>query len=381
MGDHLTNDRKEYDLMYASRKVTWFAFISLALVGIFALALLPAPAAQAQASRYFPETGHEVSGRFLDYWQQSGGLDVFGYPLTGERVEDGRTVQYFERTRFEYAPENAPPYDVLLGRLGVTTLQRQGVDWHEMPTSSGPVAGCLWFGQTDHNVCNQLENEGIGFLNYWRSNGLEFDGQPGHSYQESIALFGLPITEPYEYEVEGQNYQVQWFERARFEWHPDNPPGSRVLLGRLGARLIEGPTGQQPAPEVSQAQLYFIALGDQGASGPEVGCGDSVVPVTVNIEPTTAPLTAAVERLVAVNEDYYGQSGLYNALHRSDLSLDSATVENGQATLYLSGNLQLGGICESPRVEAQLRQTTDQFSTVGESVIFINGERLENLLP
>jgi hypothetical protein len=82
-----------------------------------------------------------------------------------------------------------------------------------------------------------------------------------------------------------------------------------------------------------------------------------------------------------VNEDYYGQSGLYNALHRSDLSLDSATVENGQATLYLSGNLQLGGICESPRVEAQLRQTTDQFSTVGESVIFINGERLENLLP
>jgi hypothetical protein len=27
-------------------------------------------------------------------------------------------VQYFERTRFEYHPENAPPYDILLGQCG-----------------------------------------------------------------------------------------------------------------------------------------------------------------------------------------------------------------------------------------------------------------------
>jgi hypothetical protein len=27
-------------------------------------------------------------------------------------------VQYFERARFEYHPENQPPYDVLLGLLG-----------------------------------------------------------------------------------------------------------------------------------------------------------------------------------------------------------------------------------------------------------------------
>jgi hypothetical protein len=27
-------------------------------------------------------------------------------------------VQYFERARFEYHPENAAPYDVLLGQFG-----------------------------------------------------------------------------------------------------------------------------------------------------------------------------------------------------------------------------------------------------------------------
>jgi hypothetical protein len=342
------------------------------------MALLPATPAQAQETRYFPQTDHSVSGRLLEYWQQNGGLDVFGYPLTDELTEAGRTVQYFERARFEYAPENIPPYDVLLGRLGANILAQQGVDWRETPTSTGPVAGCLWFGQTDHNVCNQLENQGIGFLNYWRSNGLEFDGQPGHSYQESLALFGLPITEPYDYEIAGETYQVQWFERARFEWHSDNPAGFRVLLGRLGANLIN----DQPAdvPTVEQVQLYYIALGDQGQSGREIGCGDSVVPVTINIEPTVAPLTTAFEQLLSVDTQYYGQSGLYNALDDSNLSLDDAVVQNGQATIYLSGEVRIPGTCEAPRFEAQLRQTADQFATVDESIIYINGQRLETIV-
>jgi len=332
----------------------------------------------------FPETGHQIRGRFLSYWYLNGGLDVFGYPLTAERTEEGRTVQYFERTRFEYAPENKPPYDVLLGRIGVEVMQMEGIDWSEMPTGDGPAEGCLYFEQTDHNLCNQLGDAGIGFLNYWRSNGLEFDGQPGSSHQESLALFGLPVTEPYASEVEGKEVQVQWFERARFEWHADNPAGSQVLLGRLGTH-VAGDVAVHPEqppqpPEVNQVQLYFIALGDQGQSGPEVGCGDSVVGVTVDIEPTTAPLTAAFERLLAMDEEYYGQSGLYNALAESDLSLDGATVENGQARIYLTGAVRIGGTCEGPRVAAQIRQTADQFSTVEESIVYINGERLEDIV-
>jgi hypothetical protein len=79
--------------------------------------------AQADAL-YFPETGHTVSGAFLRYWFQHGGLTQQGYPLTEEFQEasklNGRiyTVQYFERAVFEKHPENAPPYDVLLSQLG-----------------------------------------------------------------------------------------------------------------------------------------------------------------------------------------------------------------------------------------------------------------------
>ena len=31
---------------------------------------------------FFPETGHYLSGRFRQYWEENGGLYVFGLPLT-----------------------------------------------------------------------------------------------------------------------------------------------------------------------------------------------------------------------------------------------------------------------------------------------------------
>jgi hypothetical protein len=71
----------------------------------------------------FPATGHTVSGKFLDYWQANGGLAIFGYPISDEFTENGRTVQYFERQRFELHPEHAgTPFEVQLGLLGNVVL-------------------------------------------------------------------------------------------------------------------------------------------------------------------------------------------------------------------------------------------------------------------
>lgn len=72
---------------------------------------------------YFKETETFVGGAFWQYWQRHGGLPLFGYPISPERQEDGRTVQYFERARFEYFPEHAgTPYEVQLGHLGREAL-------------------------------------------------------------------------------------------------------------------------------------------------------------------------------------------------------------------------------------------------------------------
>jgi hypothetical protein len=70
---------------------------------------------------FFRETGRNLCGDFLRYWQRNGGLARFGYPISGETYEQigdwSGTVQYFERRRMELHGElRGSP--VLLGLLG-----------------------------------------------------------------------------------------------------------------------------------------------------------------------------------------------------------------------------------------------------------------------
>jgi hypothetical protein len=142
--------------------------------------------------------------------------------------------------------------------------------------------------------------------------------------------------------------------------------------------------GLTPTPSdedlFTRTTIYLIAIGDDGQIGKVIGCGDSVVPVEVEIDPTIAPLTAALNRLLALETREYGQSGLYNALYRSDLTLESIDIEDGEAMIELSGDLVLGGACDNPRVRAQLQQTALQYATVDQVTVFINGEPLDDIL-
>ena len=58
--------------------------------------------------RYFPQTGYVVGYAFLTFYNIYGGATAFGYPLTNEVIDaaSNLSVQYFERSRFEYHPEN-----------------------------------------------------------------------------------------------------------------------------------------------------------------------------------------------------------------------------------------------------------------------------------
>jgi hypothetical protein len=82
---------------------------------------------------YFPETGKSIILGFKHFWETHGGLEIFGYPLTEEIQEDGRTVQYFERAVFEWWPENPHPFTILLRRLGAEALERTQVQGGDAP--------------------------------------------------------------------------------------------------------------------------------------------------------------------------------------------------------------------------------------------------------
>jgi hypothetical protein len=208
------------------------------LLGVSALLLCAVMLGQvrtlATGRACFAETGACIDDRFRAYWEQNGGLPVFGYPITSARQDvnpdTGKTylTQWFERNRFELHPENAAPYDVLLSRLGVEVLLKQDRDWQTFPKA--PAGTPHFFRETGHAIAHEP------FWQYWSSHGLHLDNRPAISHEESLALFGLPLSEPQiETNSSGDTVLTQWFERARFEWHPNELNQYKVFLGLLAA--------------------------------------------------------------------------------------------------------------------------------------------------
>lgn len=190
--------------------------------------LVTAPVAAAAGSQFFPATGYTVSGPFLAYWQAHGGLAIFGNPISEAQTERdtfrSRTalVQWFERARFELHPERAgTPYEVELSLLGQqATVDRVGEPPFQRVASFPNSADTTFFSETGHGLTS-------GFKQFWEAHG-------------ALPIFGYPISEAFAEQnpSDGQPYRVQYFERARFEYHPAHPPDYQVELGLLGKQLI-----------------------------------------------------------------------------------------------------------------------------------------------
>ena len=183
----------------------------------------PAQAVAAKAGcTYFAATQHNLCAGFEAYWNKFGGLEIFGMPITEEFQENGLTVQYFERARFEWHPGAWPShFDVELGLVGDEVTAGRQAETPFMPTSASGSSDCTFYAATGHNLC-------AGFQAYWNMYG-------------GLAVYGYPISEEFQEKNldTGQTYTVQYFQRGRFEWHPgENPSHFDVELGRLGAQVL-----------------------------------------------------------------------------------------------------------------------------------------------
>ena len=208
--------------MYQRRLSLLFAMaVALVLALPFPPIAQQQVAAQKPGCQTFPETGKSVCGRFLEYWLGHGGVAQQGYPISDEIQEvsavDGKTytVQYFERAVFEKHPENQPPYDVLLSLLGSEFYELKypnGAPGQQANSSPGSV----FFAETGRRL-------GGKFLEYWQSHG-------------AVMQQGYPVSDEFQErsDVDGNVYIVQYFERAVFEYHPENTPPYDVLLSQLG---------------------------------------------------------------------------------------------------------------------------------------------------
>jgi hypothetical protein len=213
----------------------------------------------------FAETKQCIAGAFRDFWESHGGLEILGLPVTHPFVDDRKLiVQYFERAIFEWHPEAPPAYQVLLTRLGADQLGPR-------PEASAPPQlpceppKCAVLEQTQHTLRDT-------FLDYWQRYG-------------GLPVFGFPLTEQFVEvnQADGKPYLVQYFERNRFELHPEYA-GSRyeVLLGLLGAESLKTQPDLADRPEV-QVPEYTRAVGiPQRIAIPAIGVNAAIESVGVD---------------------------------------------------------------------------------------------------
>ncbi|HVB64448.1 MAG TPA: prenyltransferase/squalene oxidase repeat-containing protein [Nitrolancea sp.] len=98
------------------------------------------------------------------------------------------------------------------------------LDEAKAPATAGDPQRCIFYQETGHNACN-------GFLAYWNHFG-------------GVDSFGYPLTEEFTAvdAATGRTTTVQYFQRARFEWHPGSAPQRYdVQLGLLGSEQLAQP--------------------------------------------------------------------------------------------------------------------------------------------
>jgi len=112
---------------------------------------------------------------------------------------------------------------------------------------------CQTFAQTGKQVCGR-------FLEYWRANG-------------GLAQQGLALSEEMQEksDIDGKTYKVQYFERAVFEYHPENQRPYDVLLSLLGRekyalRYPNGPTIVKPGEYPLAVGLQLTLKDDYNAN-------------------------------------------------------------------------------------------------------------------
>ncbi|MEX2426345.1 MAG: polysaccharide deacetylase family protein [Thermomicrobiaceae bacterium] len=208
---------------------------------------------------YFTQTGQYLTGEMLTFWSENGGVNVFGFPVSGEAEQDGLTVQYFERAVLDLNADNLSAGRIQLRLLGVDAAApryRQGSAFK--PDQSQYAGLGTYFPETGHSVSATFED-------YWNRNG-------------GVSVFGFPISS----ECVSNGVPLQYFERAILEYHPDNPSEWRILQPLLGydAALNDGVDTSARPPD-GQSLVYEPGL--LGMGGP--GDDDSTVYLTFDDGP------------------------------------------------------------------------------------------------
>jgi spore germination protein GerM len=134
------------------------------------------------------------------------------------------------------------------------------------------------------------------------------------------------------------------------------------------------------AARTQTVKVYLVDLEDNGKRGRKIGCGDSLVSVKRTITSTRTPLRAALNELLSIPPTYKHDARLTNYWKGRNLRVRDVSIRNGTATIHLTGEVFVAGICDEPRIENQIRATALQFPSVKRVKVFIGNRSLRDAI-
>jgi hypothetical protein len=109
--------------------------------------------------------------------------------------------------------------------------------------------------------------------------------------------------------------------------------------------------------------------------GKTAGCGDQIIWVVEDVDPTRSPIITSIEMMFDSEKDYGFEPGNFLASQNA-LSFNEVILENGIAKIYLEGEFTTEGECDLPRQFIQLEEVALQYYSVDEVEIYLNDELL-----
>jgi LysM repeat protein len=140
----------------------------------------------------------------------------------------------------------------------------------------------------------------------------------------------------------------------------------------VGQQIRIPAPADEPTTRTVGVPLIRLGTGD-------LGCNDELVWVQRQVVANDTPLEAALREALTLDPDVLDQD-LYNALLGTELEIEQVSVVDGTAEMRLRGSIGVGGVCELPRLEAQLTEVALQFDTVTEVHVWIDGRPLSEVL-
>lgn len=196
-----------------------------------------------------------------------------------------------------------------------------------------------------------------------------FNGQPAISFATESALGTDPNTH-IAYRLPEAD---RWIVDITYSTHGSRSEEYERTLFEILTTLHVTPVSSSPMTTLTIAMLDYDGIPPE-SSGPARGC-DRVVFVTETVPETTMPLTAALNQLFSYSATEVEGWQNFIAETNDTLAFASATVADGTASIYLTGELSsLGGVCDNPRARIQIEETALQFDTVDEVTLYLNGE-------